>query len=183
MFLELQFAVGCGLVNTVVCIVFGSELVTCFHLFQSRSNDRELMSFWCMKVKLPSEFTGDYWICMVKILWLYILAVVTKLRDNGIMAEIWTWKTSCGLVVLSPQHKIWTGKNLMNFSENCSSQFKCRFSCCEWAYCRFRLQKKCALWGCHVSLLLKWREQNWNRVSNYSLATKARVMCFSVALS
>jgi len=45
MFLELQFAVGYGLVNTVVCIVFVSEWVTCFQLFQSRSNSRELMSF------------------------------------------------------------------------------------------------------------------------------------------
>lgn len=182
MFLELQFAVGYGLVNTVVCIVFGSKWVTYFQLFQSRWNSRELMCFWHMKVKLPSEFTGDYWICVVKILWLYILAVMTQLRNNGMMAEIWTWMTSCGLVVLSPQHIIWTGKKLTDISENCSSKFKHRFSYCEWAYCRFRFQN-CALWGCHISLCLKWREQNWNRVSIYSLTTKARVTYLSVALS
>jgi hypothetical protein len=43
--------------------------------------------------------------------------------------------------------------------------------------------KKCVLDGCHIFLCLKRREEDWNHVSDHSLATKARVMVLYTALS
>lgn len=67
LFLQLQFAIECDLVSVVICILLGSEWMTCFQLYQT-SNNKQLLNFLCVKMKLPLEFMGCYWLFMVKIL-------------------------------------------------------------------------------------------------------------------
>jgi len=38
LFLQLQFAIGCDLVNTVIFVLFGSEWMNCFQLYRTLNN-------------------------------------------------------------------------------------------------------------------------------------------------
>jgi len=73
-------------------------------------------------------------------------------------------------------------KKLKNLSDSYSGEVKHWYICCQTDYCWFGLQKKCVFSGCRFSLRPKWRQQEWKRVSDYSLATKARLMIFCTAL-
>ena len=54
LFLELQFAVVYGLVNTVVSVVLGSKWMTISQSCQTASNCKQLLSFKFRKIKLSS---------------------------------------------------------------------------------------------------------------------------------
>lgn len=68
------------LVNKVIWIVSGSKWTADFQLCQSAS--KQLLRFWCMKMKLPLGFTGDYLLFVVKIMWMYCALLGEKIKEK-----------------------------------------------------------------------------------------------------
>jgi len=103
--LDTQLTMECDLVNRVVCIVFGSKWMNHFWL----TLNKKLLSFWQINIKLPSEFTNNYKLFMVKILQTWVLCIIGW-ENQGTLVVICNWISSHGLEGQLPQLTIWTVK-------------------------------------------------------------------------
>jgi hypothetical protein len=65
-------------------------------------NNKQLVSFWQIKIKIPSEFTHNYKLFMVKTLDTWILCI-TGWENQGTVVGICKWISSHGLVGQLPQ--------------------------------------------------------------------------------
>lgn len=90
LFLELQFAVVYGLVNTVICVVSGSKWMTSSQSCQMASNCKQLLSFQCTKIKL-SSLLASYGKDTVEISTVHHW--LRKSRDCGPDWPVRIWKT------------------------------------------------------------------------------------------
>jgi hypothetical protein len=94
--LGFNLRVRYGLVNFLVCVLFGSKWMTLSQPCRNDSNSE--LRIWHETMQLLPEFTCDYWLSVVKMLWTQIMCVVERCK-HGIIAEIWTCTTSRGLDV------------------------------------------------------------------------------------
>ena len=98
-----QFFMRYGFGNSGVCCIQFKKDVS-FSYVSKCINSELLLRFWPMMMKCPSQRTSN-WLSM----WRYCRQKYFVLLDEknwGIVVEIWTWATSCGLEAITATHYV-----------------------------------------------------------------------------